>query len=198
MKKITATAIASFIGLSLLMTGCSKTTSTEDDIKTSEQNYKRVFMSASWSYGYGSIEEMTKASDIVAIVKIKDAENVLDSGIHFTDYTADVRQLIRGNDEKEIKIHMTGGIDDAEKRIYELNDDPLMQTGDEFLIFARKNQGGTYTILTGSQGRYVVKDNCVYPLTDSTVTVKSLKQRSEITADGETTEEFIKFIQSID
>lgn len=190
MKKITSTAIASFMGLSLLMTGCSS--------KTATDKYEKVIMHASWSYGYGSIEEMTKASDIVAIVKIKGAENVLDSGIHFTNYTADVKQLIRGNDEKEITIHMTGGVDDVTKSVYELSDDPLMQKDDEFLIFARKNQDGTYTILTGSQGRYVVKDNCVYPLNDSTVLVKSLKQRSKITADGETTEEFIEFVQSVD
>lgn len=190
MKKITSTAIASFMGLSLLMTGCSG--------KTATDKYEKVIMHASWSYGYGSIEEMAKTGDIVAIVKITGTESRPDSGINFTNYTADVKQLIRGNDEKEIKIHMTGGIDEEQKVIYELGDDPLMQIGDEFLIFARKNQDGTYTILSGPQGRYEIKDNRVYPLNSSTVTVKSPKQRSEITIDGETTEEFIEFVQSID
>ncbi len=190
MKKITSTVIASFIGLSLLMTGCSS--------KTDSEQYQKVTMFASWSYGYASIEEMAKTSDIVAIVKITGTESKPDSGIHFTNYIADVKQLIRGNDEKEITIYMTGGIDEEQKVIYELGDDPLMQIGDEFLIFARKNQDGTYTILSGPQGRYEVKDNCVYPLNDSTVLVKSLKQRSEITADGEPIEEFIEFVQSVD
>lgn len=188
MKKITATAIASIMGLSLLMTGCSKKTSMED--------YEKVFMSASWSYGYGSIEEMTKASDIVAIIKVTGAESKPDSGILYTTYTAQVKQLVCGNDEKEIKVYMTGGVDDTEKKIYEFHDDPLMKIGDEFLIFARKNSNGTYTILTGSQGRYSVKDNCVYPLNDRTVTVKSAKEKSKITTNGENIEDFVEFVKS--
>lgn len=188
MKKITTTAIAGIMGLSLLMTGCSKKTSMED--------YERVYMSTSWHYGYSSIEEMTQSSDIVAIIKVTGAESTLDSGIHFTNYTAQVKQLICGNDEKEIKVHMTGGIDESKKLIYEFDDDPLMQTGDEFLIFARKNQDETYTILTGPQGRYVVKDDCLYPLNDGTVMVKSAKERSKISADGENIENFAELVKS--
>lgn len=180
--------IAGITGLSLLMTGCSKKTSMED--------FEKVSMSASWAYGYGSIKEMTQSSDIVAIIKVTGAESMLNSGIHFTNYTARVKQLICGNDEKEIKVHMTGGVDDTNKKIYELNDDPLMQIGDEFLIFARKNQDETYTILTGPEGRYVVKNGCVYPLNDETVTVKSAKERSKISADGENIEDFAELIKS--
>lgn len=187
LKQSTA-IIASIMGLSLLMTGCSKKISMED--------YKRVSVSASWAYGYGSIEEMTQSSDIVAIIKVTDSECKPKNGIHFTTYTARVEQLICGNDEKEIKVYMTGGIDESEKVIYEFDDDPLMQIGDEFLIFARKNQDETYTILTGSEGRYVIKGDCVYPLNDQTVTVKSAKEGSKISADGENTEEFIKFVKS--
>ncbi|MDE7400104.1 MAG: hypothetical protein K2N06_11340 [Oscillospiraceae bacterium] len=188
MKKITATAIGSIMGLSLLMAGCSKTTSVED--------YERVPMSASWAYGYSSIEEMTQSSDIVAIIKVTDSECKSENGTLYTTYTAQVEQLICGNDEKEIKVYMTGGIDESEKLIYEFDDDPLMQTGDEFLIFARKNQSGTYTILTGPEGRYVVKDDCVYPLNDETVTVKSAKERSKISADGENIEDFAELVKS--
>lgn len=176
------------MGLSLLMTGCSK--------KTSMENYEKVSMSASWAYGYGSIEEMTQSSDIVAIIKVTDSECEPKNGIHFTNYTAQVKQLICGNDEKEIKLHMTGGVDDDEKKIYELNDDPLMQIGDEFLIFARKNQDKTYTILTGTQGRYIIKDDCVYPLNDHTVTVKSIKERAKVTANGENIEDFVELVKS--
>lgn len=71
-----------------------------------------------------------------------------------------------------------------------------MKIGDEFLIFARKNSNGTYTILTGSQGRYSVKDNCVYPLNDRTVTVKSAKEKSKITTNGENIEDFVEFVKS--
>lgn len=186
--KQSSAIIAGIMGLSLLMTGCSKKISMED--------YERAYMSASWHYGYSSIEEMTQSSDIVAIIKVANSECKSQNGTLYTTYTAQVEQLICGNDEKEIKVYMTGGIDESKKLIYEFDDDPLMQTGDEFLIFARKNQDKTYTILTGPQGRYVVKDDCVYPLNDETVTVKSAKERSKISADGENIEDFAELVKS--
>ena len=122
--------------MSILMTGCSK--------KASYDDYEKVSMTASWTYNYGSVEELSKASDIVAVVKITDSECKKISDIPLTTFDAQVKQLICGNDEKEIKITMTGGIDKTEKKIYELDDDPLMQINDEYLIFANKNSDGTY------------------------------------------------------
>ena len=113
-----------------------------------------------------------------------------------TTFDAQVKQLICGNDEKEIKITMTDGIDKTEKKIYELDDDPLMQINDEYLIFANKNSDGTYTTLSGSQGRFEIEGNCVYILNKSNAQVKKANVGSNIKVSGEDKETFIKSIRA--
>lgn len=39
-----------------------------------------------------------------------------------------------------------------------------MNKGDEFFIFATANDNGTYTIMSGPQGRFEIKDGQVYSL----------------------------------
>lgn len=174
--------------MSILMTGCSK--------KASYDDYEKVSMTASWTYNYGSVEELSKASDIVAVVKITDSECKKISDIPLTTFDAQVKQLICGNDEKEIKITMTGGIDKTEKKIYELDDDPLMQINDEYLIFSNKNSDGTYTTLSGSQGRFEIEGNSVYSLNKSNAQVKKANVGSNIKVSGEDKETFIKSIRA--
>jgi hypothetical protein len=59
---------------------------------------------------------------------------------------------------------MTGKNDENGK--VEIADDPLMTTGEKWLIFARLNDSGTYTILSGPFGRfsYDEKNNTVTSL----------------------------------
>lgn len=188
MKKMTITTISCIACLSILMTGCAK--------KTSYDDYEKISMSASWSYNYGNVEELFKSSDIIALVKITGLESAPLNGMNFTIFDAKVEQLIAGADEEKIKIYMTGGIDDAQKKIYELDDDPLMQINDEFLIFAHQNQDGTYTILSGPQGRFEIKDNRVYSLNESNDQVKKADVGSNIKVSGENKEEFFKAVKA--
>lgn len=187
MKKTTVFAISCIAGVSLFITGCSN--------KASYEGYEKIPMSASWTYNYGSVEALSKSSDIVAVVKITGSKSEPYGGLLFTNFDAEVKQLISGNDEKNIKIHMTGGIDEAEKVIYEIEDDPLMQTNDEFLIFARKNDDGTYTILSGPQGRFEIKDDRVYSLNESNAQVKKANVGSNIKVNGMDKEEFFSSVK---
>lgn len=188
MKKTTVFVSSCIAGLSLLMAGCSN--------KASYDGYEKVPLSASWSYNYGSVEELTKSGDIVAIVKITDSKSEPYGGMQFTIYDAEIKQLICGNDEKKIKIYMTGGVDENEKKIYEIEDDPLMQINDEFLIFATQNKDGTYTILSGSQGRFEIKDDRVYSLNESNVQVKKASVGSNIKVNGKDKDKFISDVKS--
>ena len=82
------------------------------------------------------------------------------------------------------------------KKIYELDDDPLMQINDEYLIFANKNSDGTYTTLSGSQGRFEIEGNRVYSLNKSNAQVKKANVGSNIKVSGEDKETFIKSIRA--
>ena len=93
---------------------------------------QKVLMSASWSYNYFDVEELTKNSDLIARVAIiDDGQCKKVNDIPMTYYTASVTTPIYGctvNDT--ITIAMTGGIDDGILR--EIADDPLMKKTDDF------------------------------------------------------------------
>lgn len=168
------------------MTGCTKETKYSD--------YEKISLSASWSYNYASVEELSGSSDLIAVISIKEAVADDDfSGVNvlMTKYTATVKELIYGDDSEEIQIVMTGGIDHKEKKIYEITDDPLMNEGDEFLVFAKKNKSGTYTILSGSQGRFLIENNKVYSLNIANEQVKNSNKYSNIVVDGTEKDRFL-------
>lgn len=144
-------------GMLLTMAGCAG--------QNDDTDYEKVNCYASWTYNYGDVAELAQDSDLIALVSINQAKSsyVL-SGIRMTVFPATVQERIAGEEVKEIQLVMTGGIDEKEKRIYEIPDDPLMKEGEKYLIFARKNEDGTYTILGGPQGRFVLEDGKVYSL----------------------------------
>jgi len=133
---------------------------------TSQSTYKntKVYAAASWYYGYGNLKELVKESDIIAIVRIGDkVEEWEQNNIPLTTYNAIVIDPIVNSIKGEnIGITITG-INNG-KSHFEIMDDPLFQMGEEFLIFARKNDWGTYTILGGPQGRFKHQNGKLYSM----------------------------------
>ena len=156
--------------------------------------YKTIAMNASWTYHYGSIKELCEADslDLIARVKIGDGRQEDKNGFMMTVFTAKVEELIYGSCEDSVEIIMTGGVDHDAEIIYEISDDPLMQKGDEYIIFARKNESGTYTVLGGPQGRFVIDGGNVYPLYEWSDRFDA--ERSHIA--GKSIENFVEEIRS--
>lgn len=125
---------------------------------------KKEFMHASWTYRYADVEDLTKNSDCIAIIKIMDnGSSYRKDIVPDTVYSANVIRAIYNCEEGDkLKIYMTGGIRD--NKIFELRDDPLMKKGEEYLIFAKKNEDGTVTTLTGTQGRMHYKNGKISSL----------------------------------
>lgn len=122
-------------------------------IKNNQIKSKKVVnYPVSWGYCYGSVKEMYQQSNLVAVVKITDNGTSKAGTLYETIYKASVIKKIKGTlKSNSIKIFMTGGENDT--TIYQIPEDPLMEKGDEFLIFAKKNTDNTYTTLGGGQGR---------------------------------------------
>lgn len=116
------------------------------------------YLSASWNYNYRDIEEISQASDLIALVKIEDVENmVVENGVPFTIYSAEVITPIYNTTESgNLLIYMTGG--ETDEKIIEIIDDPLLQADDEILVFCKLSPDGTYQIISGPQGRLVYHD----------------------------------------
>lgn len=139
-----------------------------------QRSEERVLMSASWSYHYSDLEELTRNSDLIALISVEDANSyITGDGIPMTNYTVTIDTPIYGCIENDsVSLVMTGGSKDGV--LFEIDDDPLMDIHDNFIIFARQNDSGTYTILSGPQGRMSIENGFVSSLIGSSISVQDV------------------------
>jgi hypothetical protein len=165
---------------------------------TKHAEYEKVTLNASWNYNYESIKELSEKCDLAAYIKVTGSEideSYKAYGVDLTIFTAEVKEALYGKSDKTIKIVMTGKVDEKEKKIYEIADDPLMNKGDEFFIFATANDNGTYTIMSGPQGRFEIKNGQVYSLNVSNEQVAKNNNSSNITVNKQSKEKFYKEVK---
>lgn len=117
-----------------------------------------TYVSASWDYNYGDVNEISNASDLIALIRVSKLISVeRNAGLPFSTFEAEVIKPVYGCEAGDkISIVMTGGKTD--KRIVEIIDDPLLVSDQEFLVFTQKNDNGTCTILGGPAGRLEYKN----------------------------------------
>jgi len=181
-------AVLSITIILISVISLKQTTDTEDYSK-----YKKVYLNASWAYNYEDVSELADSCDLAAYVSVTGWEpnnKYKDSGIDLTVYTAEILDSLFGKQEGTIRIVMTGRIDEKEKKIYEIADDPLMKPGDKFFVFAKANEDGSYTILSGPQGRFEIVGDAVYSLNVCDDQVKQHNSSSNITVNNQTKEDF--------
>lgn len=126
-------------------------------IRYNNANKETIYLTASYSYNYVSVEELCEASDLVAAIRVTDTADFYETidNIPMSEYQAAVLDAAQKDfDELDISIKMTGGISKSGRRM-EIADDPLMEVGDEYLVFLKENQDGTYRILGGPAGRLI-------------------------------------------
>lgn len=162
-------------------------------LQNSKPDY--VYMHASWTYRYKDVAELTDLSDCIAKVTVKDNGTTIGNGtIPESVFSVEVSEAIY-NCEKgdELSIYMTGGSKD--NRIFVISDDPLMKKEEEYIIFAKKNTDGTFSVLGGSQGRMQYKDGKISSLNVVNTQVKE-SGSSVIKLDNIMEDVFIDEIQS--
>lgn len=146
-----------------------------------------VLMSASWIYNYRDIEEISKDSDLIALVKVDSvAQTQVCDNLPFTSYNATITDFITGAPDKStgdnIVIKMTGG--EHNSVVYEIADDPLLHPDDEFLVFCKKSSDGSYTIISGPQGRLEYCNGKLNSLNVSNARVRDANPYSSIVVNG--------------
>ncbi len=132
---------------------------------TSNIQYRLV----DWAEYYRSIEEMAQASEVDVIARgvIKDVEY---EGFGITTaeskYLFKPHWIIKGlSTARPVWIHQIGGLTSLGET-YMPYSDPLMQVGDELILFLkeRTSEPGTYWVVGGPQGRFMVKSGRVYSI----------------------------------
>lgn len=165
-------------------------------LANSKDSPKTVLMSASWAYNYSDLEDLTQNSNLIAQISVEDSNfYTTDYGIPMTNYTVNVITPIYGCIEGDsVNLVMTGGPDGDV--LYEIADDPLMSIHDDFIVFARQNDDGTYTVLSGSQGRMSVENNFVSSLNVSNSQVRTHNVGSNISIQNIPLNDFIAEVRS--
>lgn len=157
MKRTISILLCSFLAIALCVffSACANKT---DDVE--------VTLTASWEHAYSGFEELYDSADAVAMIKVISHEQKEEiegsTSLLMTYYDVEVNDIIKGTIPKRIVIPMTGGVSNG--KTIQISDDPLMQDGESYIVFVDLNPRGTYTVLGGPQGRYIVEGGKVYSL----------------------------------
>lgn len=190
MKKRRLMMVLSLIILISLTTGILFL---KDKMNNAQQEIQ--YLSASWPYNYSNLEEISKASDLIALIKVEGVSKSYEArGIPVTEYKVQVLEPIYGTDETQLILFMTGK-EDKNKKI-EIKDDPLPHADEEFLVFCKQNADGTTTVLSGPQGRLVYTDGKLNSLNAVNENAMAINSRSSIQIVNEDAETIIAQIKS--
>ena len=140
------------------------------------------YMLVDWAEYYRSIEEMAQASEVDVIARgvIKDVEY---EGFGITTakskYLFKPHWIIQGlSTARPVWVHQTGGLTSLGET-YMPYSDPLMQVGDELILFLKERirEPDTYWVVGGPQGRFVVQGGRVYSIGELYESPNALEQR---------------------
>ena len=127
-------------------------------------------ISISWADGAPDMQGLFTTADAVVVGKIGkviDETNELLGESRFGKnymYYTDFEFIIEANLKAEVKnnsiiIHQIG-----KAGTQELEDDPLFQSGDSYVLFLREYKPGNYTVLGGPQGKFKIVNDKIYSL----------------------------------
>ena len=160
MRKTVYLMFALILSLGSVCAGCRNSYSEVESQSIVEESEKELqLLQASWSTNYGTLENIVNESDVIALIEVTGIESVsnLNSGVPMTVFNSTVSNGILGTSYgQELRILQTGG--ETDTHIIEFEDDPLLETGEKYLIFAKNNGDGTVRILGGPQGRLVYEN----------------------------------------
>ncbi|MCW2888862.1 MAG: hypothetical protein QOE54_279 [Streptosporangiaceae bacterium] len=136
---------------------------------------RTVNMDASWAVTYSSVRDLKTHADLVVQGRITKVlgQSVVKTSYVTTDFeftvsaaVQDAKGLVAKNGGA-LRVHQTGGILNNVR--YQIHDDPLLNVGDESVLFLREYKPGFFMIIGGPTGRFGVKNGQVSTVGDGGV-----------------------------
>ena len=162
----------------LLLGGCSSTPQSGPQPGTGVQT---VNFDASWARIYHSFKDLKHDADVVVqgtvtrVIRTEAASPAQKTPYPSTDFLFTVSRVIqdRANYLKvnthivgplsiTLTLHQTGGLVNNVK--YQINDDPLFQQGEQYVLFLHQYKPGFYNVIGGPSGRFVVQGGMIKPI----------------------------------
>lgn len=151
-------------------------------------------VSTSWANALPSVSEMAQEADAVVIGRVV---GIAGSGtdptsvkpIPYTEFTFAVTQWLKNSGPSSITLKQTGGTD-ASGDVWTVDGDPLLQVGEQDVLFLQQFAAGEYFIVGGPTGRYNVSNGQVSPMPEGIArdglpeTVQAFIQRVQADAAG--------------
>jgi hypothetical protein len=131
---------------------------------------ERVIAEATYGKRYTSLSELLAESTAVVRGRIvQDSSSRLEGdGVAFTDAVMKVAHALHGTDvmpEEEIVISQTGGFEPRIGKVVEMELEPLMKLGEEYILFVHP-QGprnpGKWVVTGGYAGRFKIENGRAY------------------------------------
>lgn len=132
----------------------------------STETVEKQYIHAIWAENYESLQDLTESSDVISIIKVLDVKDTYyrtEAEIPFTEFEVEVITSLKGPDVGETYTVLQTGME-SDNFIYEVDSDPLLTIGKEYMIFGYNNELGSVTILGGPQGRFVHENERVSSL----------------------------------
>jgi hypothetical protein len=152
----------------LLITGC-----TQNPQATLPQASLTIYKSeASWAVLYHDIKSLKKNADVVIEGTITGVSSMDGKPpLVFTKFIFHINHVILDPKHLVVSDHVivnqTGGI--VGNNLYEIEDDPLFQRGEEAILFLHQYSPSLYDVIGGPSGRFRVQGGKVTTINDEGV-----------------------------
>jgi hypothetical protein len=154
----------------LVLAGCSSSQQPQ-----SGTGVQKVLLDASWAKLYHSFTDLKHDADLIVqgtVTQVLQTESPTDATPYpATDFLFTVSQVLQDPANRlqgtTLTLHQTGGM--VDNTLYEVDDDPLFQPGEQSVLFLHEYQPGSYYVIGGPSGRFVIQNGTVQPINDEGV-----------------------------
>jgi hypothetical protein len=166
----TAFFLACSLSLLLLLCGCSQNTSQAANPAQASTYSKVVTMDASWSHYYPTLASIKKDADLGIrgqITRILSTDAPANAPIS-TYFIVTIEEVLWNPHNLSLSagatiiLHQEGGV--VNGTLYQADDDPLFQIGEQTIVFLRQYSPGHFFVLGGPSGRFKVSGSIVTPI----------------------------------
>jgi hypothetical protein len=167
MKKgifVTSFLLGSLVLSLIALAGC-----TSSQPPQSSTNVHVVSLDASWAKLYHSITDLKQAADLVVqgtVTQVQQTVSSTDGTPPSTDFLFTVSKVLQDPAHRlhgtTLTLHQTGEL--VGNTLYQVDDDPLFQTGEQSILFLHEYQPGFYFVIGGPSGRFVIQKGTVKPI----------------------------------
>ncbi|MBS4030865.1 MAG: hypothetical protein KGZ63_05510 [Clostridiales bacterium] len=195
-------ALILLCGASLLLINITTSFTNNPNFMNNTENKpyskQESYISASWAYSYLDFETMKLDSTVVAIGTIEKAVGTnyiqpaesnpkVNVQIPKTEYLFNIQRVLHGDAPQNIIISQIGGIS-TNGKILAMEDDPLYQVGEQYLLYLKKAPDKEIYFTPSPQARFVTENMHVFTIRKNSPNIKV----SVFDVDGLPLETFLK------